>query len=569
MSDVRAVTERWRSDTNRTCEDKLRAIWLKWILTTTVRHLRDHATLALYWYGRGNPSALFQITLSSLQTNDPYVPERLLAASFGVIMAAPGEGRTYGDELTGFLNGLRTAFCGDDANSPTEHWLIRQYVDGIVELTGRYYPAALSEWTEERHFAVPNRPAPMPFDEERDMGDDPVHGLDFKNYTVGSLIPDRGNYQFDHPGYQEVLSWIRGRVRQLEWCPERFESVERSIAESEWRINNRPDRTEVYAKKYGWIGFFEAAGRLQDEGRLHPISEEGRLADINIDPSFPAVPTTPDLALPAWLSSEPTDLQTWVTEGRVEVADNLLRSECLGSVAGPWVALSGFLAQEDVKSRREVFGILRGILVRRGDEKQLRSTLLEREYPGNFWVPEPPEAHYVFSGEMPWSSRARQGRLAVDLRELYSGVLNVGDQQQISVEIPVHRYSWESYHSSVNEAGGYPVPATTLAEAFDLRAMPNSLDWCDPEGRRASLTLAAPSSFKSGHLLYIREDVIREYCDAHDYEFVWFVWGERGLYFADRPAQLPDWVYKAYADHSNIWRHVATLSDLAPPRTGS
>ena len=478
------------------------------------------------------------------------------------MMAAPGERRTFGDELTDFLNSLLTAFCGDEATSPTDHWLIREYVDGIVEVTRRYYPAALGEWALDRQFAAPGRPDPIPRDDARATERDIVYGLDFKNYTVGRLVPDRGNYQDEHAGYQEVLSWIRGRVWDLGWRSERFEPVERSIAKSRNRAD-RADRLDSYAKKYGWIGFFEAAGRLQDEGRLPLRSDEGRIPDIDIDPSFPAVPATPNLNLPGWLCREPLELPKWVREGRVNVSDDLLRTESLERLAGPWVALDGFLLQEDIESRREVFGFLRGILVRRDEEEQLKDAILARAYPGNYWIPEPPAAYYLFAGEMTWSSRARHGRSADELKELYAGMVTGVGTKVIAVEIPVHYYSWESYHSSVNEAGGQPVPAMTFAEAFDLRVVPSSLDWCDSEGERVSMTLSAPSDFKSGHLLYIREDLIRRYCDEHDYELIWIVWGERNPHFTE-PWVRPDWVKQVYAAHSNVWRHVATLNEIAP-----
>ena len=562
LSDVRAYAERWRGETNRTLQDHLTAIWVKWLLTSTVRHLRDHATLSLYWYGRGDPKALFQLTLSSLQTNDPYVCERLMAASYGVIMAGPGECRAYGEELAEFLSGLLMAFCGDDAKSPTEHWLIREYVTGIVELSRRYYDTALGEWTNGQQFAVPERPTPVKLDEKNSMVQDPVYGLDFKNYTIRGLVSGRGNYEFDHPGYQEVMSWIRGRVLELGWSPEKFRSVDLTIADSRWRSEGRPGRTEAYADKYGWIGYFEAAGRLGDEGNLPVWSEDGRLSDVTIDPSFPMVPQIPDLTLPAFLSSEPLDLQAWVTQGNVQIPDELLCVGSLNDVTGPWVALDGFLLKQDVSLRREVFGFLKGILVRRGDKDKLRTALLSREYPGNYWIPEPPGSYYVFAGEMTWSSGARQGRSGPDLAQLYSRSIEVSKQEEIAVEIPVHSYSWESYHSSVNVGGGHTVPAITLAEAFDLRAMPNRLDWCDPEGKLASLTLSAPYGFNSGNLLYLRDDLIRSYCAKHDYELVWIVWGERLPYFADSPIRRPEWVYNAVSTHSNIWRRVATLNDI-------
>jgi hypothetical protein len=60
---------------------------IMWVLTSTVRQLRDKATRALYWYGCQMPEHFFDLVLSSLAINDPYVPERMLAATYGVAMA--------------------------------------------------------------------------------------------------------------------------------------------------------------------------------------------------------------------------------------------------------------------------------------------------------------------------------------------------------------------------------------------------------------------------------------------------------------------------------------------------
>ncbi len=55
-------------------------------LTTTDRRLRDRATKMLVLLGEINPKDLFEVTVASLSANDPYIPERLLAASYGVLM---------------------------------------------------------------------------------------------------------------------------------------------------------------------------------------------------------------------------------------------------------------------------------------------------------------------------------------------------------------------------------------------------------------------------------------------------------------------------------------------------
>ena len=88
FADILALEKRWKlSLTERLDSDRLRVKWLMWHLTSTDRELRDVATRALYWFGRGDPSALFNDAISSLDINDPYVPERMFAASYGVAMA--------------------------------------------------------------------------------------------------------------------------------------------------------------------------------------------------------------------------------------------------------------------------------------------------------------------------------------------------------------------------------------------------------------------------------------------------------------------------------------------------
>ena len=563
LSATRESAEKWQADGDLEEEDHLQAVWLKWLLTSTVRHLRDHATLALYQYGRKCPDALFRLTLSGLSVNDPYVSERLLAASYGVIMAGPGESRLFDEDLTAFLDGLWSAFCGDDATSPTEHWLMREYADGIVHVSQRYYPGTLGRWPQHHEFAAPPKVTPVGLDEAGGFAADPVYGLDFKNYTVGHLIPGRHNYQFDHPGYQEVMSWIRGRVLDLGGNSESFKSADRSILSTRRGDYNRPGRVETYGKKYGWIGYFEAAGRLKEENRL-PSTTDERLSDVTIDPSFPDVVEVPQITFPDLSRFPSTDARDWIAQGRVEVPDELFRIESLEGFTGSWVALSGFVEREDAETGRTVFGILRGILVRRENADRLREALENREYPGNFWIPEAPASYYVFAGEMPWSPHAREGLTGPDLRGFYGGTIEIGPGDEICVEMPSHGFSWESYHSVLNGGPQVAVPATTFAESFDLRAVPGGLNWCDPDGAPASITAFAPQGFKWGYLLYLREDLIKRYCDKHDYEIVWIIWGERQPYYADYPADRPDWLYELYANHAHIWRRVETLSRLRP-----
>ena len=277
LQDVLEFADEWRQRESRTREDRLRALWLKWLLTTTVRHLRDHATLALYWYGRFDPRTYFELVLSSLQTSDPYVPERMLAASYGVVMAVPGDGRSGSDELTPFLSGLWDALGDSKATSATDHWLMREYAEGIVEVTRRYYPDALGRWLGGVQFATPSRTLATSAGESRAIANANLsYGYYFEKYTVSRLVGGRFSHGADSPEYQEMMSWIRGRTWQLGWRPEGFGSIDRILGRSLYDERTRPDRTDTYTQKYGWIGFYEAAGRQQREGRLTIDPEDGR-----------------------------------------------------------------------------------------------------------------------------------------------------------------------------------------------------------------------------------------------------------------------------------------------------
>ena len=564
LSDVRAFIKDWQARTDRTPDDRLRALWLKWLLTSTLRDVRDSATHALYWYGRGKPEALFRLTVSGLMTNDPYVPERLLAAAFGVMMAAPGEQREFDDELRAFLDAIWTALAAKEPTSPTDHWLMREYVGGIVAVVRRYYGNRLGEWSDGISFVPRRRPDPIHRGDPRIAGRDLVYGMDFKNYTVGRLVPGRLPYDYHHPGYEEVLSWIRARVWELGWRPEHFRSIERVMAELQWRRDRRLGRLESYLKKYGWIGFYEAAGRLADEGRSPLKPDEAHLPDVDIDPSFPAKPPASDLTIPGWLPREPRDLEAWVTRGEVDIPDRLLRPESLRDFDGPWVGLSGFLEQRDRESRRATFGFLQAVLVRNSDQEHLRALLLESARPVSGHSVSPTEAYGAFAGEIPWSASARLGATPDELTELYTRTIAGSDGREIDVEVPAHRYGWESNWSVTKGAGGQSVPAITLAAAFDLRALPSSLDWCDPQGHRASMTLAPPLGFEEGgYLLYVREDLIRQYCNQHDYELFWIVWGERVPWFTAPLAERPAWLDEVYTSESNVWCRIATLGELA------
>lgn len=562
QADIRQLEERWKEEDQRLNADALSARWVAWTLTSSIRKLRDEATRALYWFGRGEPSNLFQLALEMIDVNDPYVADRLLAASYGVAMANLDPDDSFRRALAEFLSGLQDQLLIPDAQHPTQHWLIRDYVGCLFELAEKFHAVALPRDENDNpvslDFADPAPISPIERDDPRAEECDRTFGMDFENYTVGRLVDDRANYDMEHHLFQDALAQIRGRVWDLGWREEAFAEIDSNIAELRWPRQNDPETIERYGKKYGWIGFWETAGRFQAEGHLTLEGHESyRLSDADIDPSFPDQPPRADLSFPTWVRPTPKDDKRWVRHGIVRTPPELLRPQHLESQEGPWLLVNGFLRAKDRDLGRQVFGIMKALLVAPEDVNRLIDAFESVPHPGSWFFPSEPSDYYTFSGEIPWSKRFAAGAYAEDPSPYTA---DIGRGEPITAEILNHYYSWESYHSALNQAGSSPVPSAALSRQMKLRPIPQSLDQIDDSGHRASLTLAEPEQFDSGHLLYIREDVVRSYAETANLTLVWLSWGERELEVATR-REMPGWLANVMRSHADVWRQAVSLGD--------
>ena len=201
--------------------DDLNARAVAWLLTSTTLPLRDRATRALQRYGRPDPSRLFARASDMLDVNDPYVTERMLAASFGAATThqMPDPDGLFERGLHVWLKDLDRRYLRPDAASPTSHQLARQYISGCFELAGHLHPAALPNTVdpEALSFTSGREPESIGSNDDREDECNETFGMDFTNYIVGSLYEGRSNYQTDHPRFLAGLAQVRGRVWDLGW----------------------------------------------------------------------------------------------------------------------------------------------------------------------------------------------------------------------------------------------------------------------------------------------------------------------------------------------------------------
>lgn len=220
-----------------------------WVLTSTVKDLRDRATRALYWYGRRFPNEFFALVAESLGIDDPYVPERMLAACYGVAMA-----RRYGPTdrgfvertLPGWAQALYDAVFAPQAPHATTHLLARNYARRTIEIAAHHRPDVLAGEQLER-----TRP---PYEEGgiRDWGEsvDRNHG-EYRegNSPIGLLDadpmdrlgPDISKYQSNTPQYKQAKANLWWRIYDLGYSLESFGSVDRQLASASYRRSSHED----------------------------------------------------------------------------------------------------------------------------------------------------------------------------------------------------------------------------------------------------------------------------------------------------------------------------------------
>ena len=328
------------------------AEYIMWLLTSTVRPLRDKATRALYWYGRRAPQQFFDLVLKSLSISDPYVPERMLAATYGVAMARQHdfEDASFANEMLPLYGRqLYEAMFKPSAPYSTTHVLARDYARRTIDIALIQHSDLLTD-VERKRITPPFTDGGLREwgeSEDSDAGDyrggnTPLQ-MDFANYTLGHLVKDRRNYDFEHPEHKRVRSNILWRIYDLGYSLDCFEEIDAWINQGNqiYGRSKNGGKTDRYGKKYSWIAYFELAGLRGDKKLLPDYFDDVRISDADIDPSFPVEPQEHNLVTKDLLGNRKMPNKEWVSKNLVpdlipylKVNPTLWRGRDLDSLAG-------------------------------------------------------------------------------------------------------------------------------------------------------------------------------------------------------------------------------------------
>ena len=553
-------------------------ILLSLVLTTVVRSGRDLATKALVLIGESFPEVLFAHVMTSLEFNDPYVPERMLAAAYGTTLslvdseAAP----TFRPLLGDLAKSLHRKMFGSSARNATHHTLIRDYALGIIEIAQRANCVALPK-TASRNLAAPfpNTPSTFASNGTPDPTVKEAIGraiqMDFGNYTIGRLIPDRANYDYENPSYVQVCAKIERRMFDLGYRAERFKGADTAIGNASWNAPNQK-KVDRYGKKYSWIAYFEMWGEREATRKLPDWRLGERTSDCGVDPSFPKQPPHWTPPIPDLFGDPGIATEAWVEGGFTPNWHPLLVVPEINGHQGEWVLVEGYIRGADESHDRELFAFLRGVFIARRDVRSFRAKFLAVEYPGNDNIPEGATEHYLYAGEAGRRKNyarhlyQRNGRYRRQIEKAFDGYVRVYPDEKtppatikirstsgegketgnsfaellgpipkmryvpgIRLELPFIHFGWESYHSSHNDFSGFDLPAPSFIQRLGLASKNREIDFYDSMSKLGTLYREAGDGWKGDRhsLFYVRADLLRRYLTDTRQVLVWCNWGER------------------------------------------
>ncbi|HBD7469429.1 TPA: hypothetical protein ACUTUG_001430 [Legionella pneumophila] len=637
-------------------ENKNLIVLMSLFLGTTDRNIRDRYTKALVNVGCKDPDNLFSHSLRIFEFNDPYVIERMLAASYGCILKLQAKfiqpGR-FRDLSIKFAQNLYQLFFENNSSHYTTHHLIRGYVWGILDILNNGQPK-LPQMIKSDIFLPPyTRTSKIPHANKIRYSDvesvQTALGMDFKNYTLGHLVKNRCNYDFANNDYKKILKRVLWRIKDLGYSSNDFKNIDMSISREDWNRGNEPDKVERYGKKYSWIAYFELYGEMQDKGIIEKDNSFHRCSDCGVDPSFPTQPDTWNPSFNDIFHITPTSINCWLNEGPSPEYTNIIETGEIQGIPGEWVMLDGYLTEIDSNHFREIFSFIRGLIVKNENIQVLKQILEEVDYPGNGFIPEPSEEYYTFAGEVPLAKNfsqhlrtkrngARKDLRTIELRkekithqpvpkawykltdvsegENEIGVIDLlyrdgnGDTvneylkkvekinrqlpkneriqlkdlisppseeemkqgyftrtefeliAKTEVEIPIHRFSWESHHSTQNQVSGFSIPSLKILSDLQLMNSGDGFKFIDKKGELAAFALKinmGAQKFNSPHGTYIRKDLLIKYLKKSNSSLVWFIWGERTV-TADVFKDNSEIVYATRENWSNLHKKVCIFT---------
>lgn len=291
---------------------KVVAKFIAYTTATTIRELRDLATIYLIEFGKKYPIELLELTEYASSLQDSYIYERLSSCCYGVALILQNNEQFVQSSLPEMAKRLFELQFSEHAKHSVLNYIVVDSIKHLVDLALNKNVTSLSEKElinlSSFQFSLPYQwIEPTEYQRELIIGSDRMSwpepiGMDFGIYTIPRLIEDDNDTR-------EVISNVYKRIFELGYkASDNLKFTDERFREFYYgnRILSFDGKIDKLGKKYSWKSFFDFAGVLLLKGELRVFEQYSgkkyyeRLSDVDIDICMPFM----DYKLPIRLYSQ-------------------------------------------------------------------------------------------------------------------------------------------------------------------------------------------------------------------------------------------------------------------------
>jgi len=483
------------------------------LLSSTHRLLRDRATKALVALGENAISELFEVYKQMEDIFDVYIVERILAALCGVILR---KGEDFKEDCIKIAEYLENKYFRD---CKTTHILILDYVDTILQYVSVFYGykkkhsynlQQLTDWQMDEECR-----SEITGDGKATWGYGPIY-MDFAKYTIGHHIASYEYARDKAPTLKETVAMIIWRMKQLGYDEKMFEKIDKECDQNRYNYSRHDNSGSIerYGKKYSWISFFELYGYFVLKGIVEAeVPNSFRLSSIDIDPTFPNLPKKVQLVTRCFLPRHNEDIQEWTNRPEKSCLKDIYVSNFGGKEK--WVLLNSRHHQQNREKIRFDVNV-DSFLLSSNQTQEVLSILNSSNSDG--FDHQIRQYYYLFHGEIPWGKLIEKE----DISRVFGG-------GKLVLYSPFAWFSWEPYHSRMNNIGNIPFLSQAICAEFGLLYNSESFSFHSKTNEMVTRYFNDSTS----HYFFIRKDYICQFLQKYDLTLIWcesgYKYGDFGL----------------------------------------
>ena len=547
---------------------KLAAKALAWLFTSTNISLRDSATKALVVLLEDNLPTATDLLTDFEKVNDPYVYERIFAATYGAVLRSDNlEGL---DVLSRYI--INTIFDKDEVYPNV---LVRDYARNVVEYASYQKVIVLADIEIIRPPYKSSFPSTFPTNEQidsykYDYNDDFKDNYWGQNSILRSMVTEYGrgiaSYgDFGRYTFQSALyDWPDFDPNDLSnyACKIIFEDYGYDVekhgyfdrhANSGTRYNNKKERI---GKKYQWIALYEVLARISDNHKM--IDETTRWGDEkqyiwyqgtwepfvrNIDPTV-IYQRSKDKEIPDKENfNDHINYADWddTHENWLSSSKNLPDPELIISLNdsnnGEWLVLERHLSWEEPVPvgqdkfnylRKYLWYQLRSYLIKETEAECLIDWLKDKNLMGRRF-PEGHDRYQVFSREYYWSPAYHFFDNPYYGGQEWKRVYDPTNQNKIVAHVlpTSERHIWES-GADYESQPSYFAPREYIYSGMNLKYSNHIGEWLNEDRKVICLD---PSARQGGpSVLLVNKYFFQKFLSENHLKIIWTCLGEKNIH---------------------------------------